>query len=41
MSFFAGGRDVLEEEHGGLVDEDEEGEVAGVLAGCAVDEEAF
>lgn len=41
LALFAVGRGVAEEEHGGFVDEGEEAEVAGVLAGCFVDEEAF
>lgn len=40
-SFFAGGRGAEEEEHGAFVDEGEEAEVAGVLAGCTEDEPAF
>lgn len=41
LALFAVGRCVSQEEHGGFVDEGEEAEVAGVLAGCFVDEEAF
>ena len=41
LALFAVGRRVPQEEHCGFVDEGEEAEVAGVLAGCFVDEEAF
>jgi len=41
VSLFAGRRRVSEEDHAGFVDEGEEAEVTGVLAGRFVDEQAF
>ena len=41
VAFFASGRGVPEEQHGGFVDQGEEGEVAGVLAGGFEDKPGF
>lgn len=41
MAFFSCGRGVAQEDHRGFVDEGEEAEVAGVLAGGFVDECGF